>query len=90
MESTMKYSAAGTENIPIRCRNRINWFRVIILTLAYTLIGWLAFGLFCTLVDGTITFWSALVTPLALIFLAFDLVSCFISNRDQSAGNSPS
>ncbi len=86
MDTMMKYNPAGAENITIRCRNRINWFRVVILTLAYTLIGWLAFGLFSTLLENSLTFWQALITPLALIFLAMDLVATFVSTKNQNGG----
>ena len=83
METMMKWKSAGMENITIRCKNKPNWIRIIILTLAYAVIGWLAFGLFCTLVEGSIGFWQALITPLGLIFLAFDLVTCLINNRKE-------
>ncbi|MBR3333646.1 MAG: hypothetical protein IKG23_05095 [Clostridia bacterium] len=81
MDIIMKRKPAGMDNITIRCKNRPNWIRIIILTLAYALIGWLAFGLFCTLLEGSLGFWQALITPLGLIFLGIDLVTSFISNR---------
>ena len=72
------------ENLTIRCRNKTNWFRVVVITLAMTLAGWLAFGLFCTLLESSLSFWQALVTPLALIFLVIDLVTVFISNKNKN------
>ena len=81
MDTMMKWNPAGTENITICCRNRPNWIRIIILTLVYALISWLAFGLFCTLFEGSIGFFQALITPLGLVFLGIDLVTSFISNR---------
>lgn len=78
-----KWKPTGMENMTIRCKNKPNWIRIIILTLAYAVIGWLAFGLFCTLVEGSIGFWQALITPLGLIFLGLDLVTCFINNRKE-------
>ena len=83
MDTMMKRKPAALENITIRCKNKPNWIRIIILTLAYAVIGWLAFGLFCTLVEGSLTFWQALITPLGLIFLGIDLVTCFINNRKE-------
>ena len=81
MDTMMKWKPVGMENISIRCKNKPNWIRIIILTLVYALISWLAFGLFCTLVEGSISFWQALITPLGLIFLGIDLVTTFISTR---------
>ena len=72
------------ENLTIRCRNKTNWFRIVVITLATTLAGWLAFGLFCTLLENSLTFWQALFTPLALIFLVIDLVTVFISNKNKN------
>lgn len=72
------------ENLTIRCRNKTNWFRVVVITLAMTLAGWLAFGLFCTLLESSLSFWQALFTPLALIFLVIDLVTVFISNKNKN------
>ena len=84
METMMKWKPAAMEHMTIRCKNKPNWIRIIILTLAYAVIGWLAFGLFCTLVEGSIGFWQALITPLGLIFLAIDLVTWFINNRKEA------
>ena len=81
MDAMMKWKPAGMENITISCRNKPNWIRIIILTLVYALVGWLAFGLFCTLFESSISLWQALITPLGLIFLGFDLVATFINNR---------
>ena len=84
MDTAMKYKPAGTENISIRCRNRTNWIRIIILTLACTLFSWLGFGLFCTLMENTLSFGQALITPLALIFVGINLITSFISTRNKN------
>ena len=86
MDTTTKRFPVDTGKITIRCRARTNRIRIVILTAACALAGWLAFGLFCSAVDGTIGFGNALITPLALIFLGFALVSAFISIRDHDAG----
>ena len=84
MDATMKLNPAVPENPTIRCRNKTNWIRIIILTLATSLISWLAFGFVCTLLESTLSFGQALFTPLALIFLAVDLVTTFITNRSRN------
>ncbi len=77
----MRPQIAGMDHITIRCRNRINWIRVIILTVLSAMTSWLLFGLFCTLLEPILNYWQALITPLALIFLALGLVAFFIGNR---------
>ena len=72
------------ENLTIRCRNKANWFRSVVLTLVTALAGWLGCGLFCTLLESSLSFWQALVAPLALIFLVIDLVTVFISNKNKN------
>ena len=81
MDMMMKWKPAGMENITISCKNKPNWIRIIILTLIYALVSWVAFGLFCTLLESSIGLWQAMITPLGLIFLGIDLVTTFISNR---------
>ena len=76
MDTMMKLNPIETGRISISCRPNPNWVRIICLALVYTLICWLAFGLFCSVMDGALGFWSALVTPLSLIFV----VMCFFMN----------
>ena len=83
MDTMMNTYRPTLGQITIRCRNRINWYRIVILTLASVLLGWLAFGLTCALLESSLTFGQALITPLALIFLGMDLVSTFIAQRSQ-------
>ena len=64
----------GAEHMTIRCRIRPNWIRIAVLTLVYTLISWLAFGAFCSILDGSLSFQQALFTPLGLIFLTMNSV----------------
>ena len=84
MDMMMNMNPAGMENLTIRCRNKTNWFRIVVLTLVTALASWLGFGLFCTLLESSLSFWQALVTPLALIFLVIDLVTVFISNKNKN------
>ena len=82
MDTMMKLKQARMEHITIRCRNNPNWIRISILALVYTVISWLFFGLFCSVV-GNLGFWQALITPIALIFAAMDIVSNFITVRKK-------
>lgn len=84
MDTMMKLNPAGMGPVTIRCRNRTNWIRIFILTLSFTVLGWLAFGLFCSIMENSLSFWKALVTPLALIFVSMDLVSTFIRVRNRN------
>ena len=86
MDTMMKLKQAGMEKITIRCRNNPNWIRISVLTLAYTVISWLFFGLFCTLADGCLGFWQALITPIAVIFAAMDCVANFVNVRNKDTG----
>lgn len=84
MDTMMKWTP-DAEEMTIRCRNKTNWIRIIVLTLAYGLAGWTVFAGGCSVIDGSISFRQALVTPLALIFLVFDLASTFVSLRQKYA-----
>ena len=59
------------------------------MTLAMVAVSWLSFGAFCSLVDSSMSFWQALITPLALIFVAIDAVTSFVRfrNRDLEINN---
>ena len=82
METMMK-KPAGADAFTIRCRVRPNWIRISILTLAVVAVSWLGFGAFCSLMDGQLSFWQALITPLALIFVAIDAVTSFVRFRNK-------
>ena len=80
MDTMMYRKPEGMEHFTINCRIRPNWIRIIVMALASTLASWLAFGLFCTVFEGSLTFWQALVTPLALLFIGLNLVTNLITS----------
>ena len=83
MDTMMNTYRPTLGQITIRCRNRINWYRIAILTLASVLVSWLAFGLGCAVLESTLDYGQALTTPLALIFLAINLVTTFITQKNK-------
>ncbi len=83
MDTMMTAAPFRAEKITINCRVNPNWIRISILTLITTLFCWLAFGLFCSLVDGSLGFGRALVTPLALIFVVMEAIAVFIRIRNR-------
>ena len=83
MDTMMTATPFRAEEITINCRVNPSWIRISILTLITTLFSWLAFGLFCSLVDGSLSFGQALVTPIALIFVVMEAVAVFIRIRNR-------
>lgn len=72
------------ENITIRCRKEKNRSRVILLVLSFILIIWLALSYAPILIHSGSSLWQALIGPLALVFLAADLVLCLTCSRKKN------
>ena len=75
MDTMMTATPFRAEEITINCRVNPSWIRISILTLITTL--------FCSLVDGSLSFGQALVTPIALIFVVMEAVAVFIRIRNR-------
>ena len=83
MDTLMEIKQMKAVKMTITCRKKPNRVKIIVLTLVTALITWLAYGAVYSFLDQGVTFWQALITPLGLIFLAFDLVTCFINRRKE-------
>lgn len=70
--------------ITIRCKNRTNWLRVIVMTLASALIGWLTCGLVWSLMNTALSFGAALVSPVGLVFLIVWLTASFVTTMRRN------
>ena len=70
--------------ITIRCKNRTNWLRIIVMTLASALIGWLACGLVWSLMNTALSFGAALVSPVGLVFLIVWLTASFVTTMRRN------
>ena len=77
MHTVLEIRQMKPEKITIRCRNKTNWARIMILTLLSVLISWLAYGITCAVIEQDATFWQALCSPVALVFLAVETVAWF-------------
>ena len=70
--------------ITIRCKNRTNWLRIIVMTLASALIGWLTCGLVWSLMNTALSFGAALVSPVGLVFLIVWLTASFVTTMRRN------
>ena len=77
MDTLMEIRQMKPENITIRCRNKTNRLRIIVLTLAFALVCWLVHGITCTVLDRGVTFWQGLVSPASLLLLVLETVIWF-------------
>jgi hypothetical protein len=59
---------------------------MILVFLFSALITWLAYGAVYSFLDQGVTFWQALVSPVALVFLALDIVFAFFAFTKKEAG----
>ena len=87
METTMRRMLpvrVGMGKITIRCKNRTNWLRVIVMTLASALIGWLTCGLVWSLMNTALSFGAALVSPVGLVFLIVWLTASFVTTMRRN------
>ena len=86
MDTTMRMLPARVRmgKITIRCKNRTNWLRIIVMTLASALIGWLTCGLVWSLMNTALSFGAALVSPVCLVFLTVCLAASFIVTRRRN------
>ncbi len=87
METTMRRMLPARVmmgKITIRCKNRTNWLRVIVMTLASALIGWLTCGLVWSLMNTALSFGAALVSPVGLVFLIVWLTASFVTTMRRN------
>ena len=87
METTMRRMLPARVmmgKITIRCKNRTNWIRVIVLALASALVGWLACGLVWSLMNTALSFGAALVSPVGLVFLIVWLTASFVTTMRRN------
>ena len=87
METTMRRMLPARimmGKITIRCKNRTNWLRVIVMTLASALIGWLTCGLVWSLMNTALSFGAALVSPVGLVFLIVWLTASFVTTMRRN------
>ena len=86
MDTTMRMLPARVRmgKITIRCKNRTNWLRIIVMTLASALIGWLACGLVWSLMNTALSFGAALVSPVGLVFLIVWLTASFVTTMRRN------
>ena len=86
MDTTMRMLPARVRmgKITIRCKNRTNWLRIIVMTLASALIGWLTCGLVWSLMNTALSFGAALVSPVGLVFLIVWLTASFVTTMRRN------
>ena len=87
METTMRRMLPARVmmgKITIRCKNRTNWLRIIVMTLASALIGWLTCGLVWSLRNTALSFGAALVSPVGLVFLIVWLTASFVTTMRRN------
>ena len=87
METTMRRMLPARVmmgKITIRCKNRTNWLRIIVMTLASALIGWLTCGLVWSLMNTALSFGTALVSPVGLVFLIVWLTASFVTTMRRN------
>ena len=87
METTMRRMLPARVmmgKITIRCKNRTNWLRVIVMTLVSALIGWLTCGLVWSLMNTALSFGAALVSPVGLVFLIVWLTASFVTTMRRN------
>ncbi len=79
MDTLMEIKQMKAVKMTITCRKKPNRIKIIVLTLVSALITWLAYGAVYSFLDQGVTFWNALVSPVALIFLVLDTVFAYFA-----------
>ena len=86
MDTLMEIKQMKAVKMTITCRKKPNRVKIIVLTLVTALITWLAYGAVYSFLDQGVTFWQALISPVALVFLALDIVFAFFAFTKKEAG----